>query len=112
MELHPILERGGQVKPGLWYVLSACGDCPTERVGHTCSYVPGPSGYGGKVYVVGGATPSGTLPETYVLDLLMIPVYGDDMNTRRSSLPVTLVSCMCLLEPTRAATTMISRHWI
>ncbi len=69
MELHPILERGGQVKPGLWYVLSACGDCPTERVGHTCSYVPGPSGYGGKVYVVGGATPSGTLPETYVLDL-------------------------------------------
>ena len=69
MELHPYLEKNLAPNPGLWYVLSARGDCPNLRVGHTCNYVPGPDGYGGKIYVVGGANPDGSFGETYVLDL-------------------------------------------
>lgn len=69
MELHPFLERNMAPNPDLWYVLSAFGDFPSMRVGHSCSYIPGPDGHGGKVYVIGGANPSGTFAETYCLDL-------------------------------------------
>ncbi|ELU01582.1 hypothetical protein CAPTEDRAFT_122343 [Capitella teleta] len=69
MELHPFLERHMAPNPDLWYVLSAFGDFPSMRVGHSCSYVPGPEGHGGRVYVIGGANPSGTFAETHFLDL-------------------------------------------
>ena len=69
MELHPILDKETCPNTKLWYVLSALGDCPSVRVGHTCSFVPGPEGQDGKIYVIGGANPSGPFAEVYVLDL-------------------------------------------
>ena len=69
MELHPILEKDTYPNTKLWYVISAIGESPSVRVGHTCSYIPGPEGTDGKIYVIGGANPSGPFQETYVLDL-------------------------------------------
>ena len=71
MELHPILEQGNRPTRNLWYVLSALGDSPSMRVGHTCTYVPShkPEGGSGKLYVIGGANPDGAFAETCVLDL-------------------------------------------
>ena len=68
MELHPILEKGVEPNHGLWYVVSAFGEHPTMRVGHSCSFVKSPTG-DGKVYVIGGANPDGPFAETYELDL-------------------------------------------
>ena len=69
MELHPILDKETCPSAKLWYVLSAVGDSPSVRVGHTCTFIPGPEGTGGKVYVIGGANPSGPFAEVFVLDL-------------------------------------------
>lgn len=69
MELHPILDLGVSPNPGLWYVMSALGDHPSVRVGHTLTYIPSSSGHSGKVYVIGGANPSTTFGEVYVLNL-------------------------------------------
>lgn len=69
MELHPYLEKGSCPNSGLWYVLSAIGECPSVRVGLSCSYAPGLEGHGGKVLVLGGANPSETFGDLYVLDL-------------------------------------------
>ena len=69
MELHPIFERDTSPNFDLWYVLSAYGDCPSVRVGHTCTFVPGEENSNGKVLVIGGANPSGPFAETYILDL-------------------------------------------
>ena len=69
MELHPYLEKDTSPNKGLWYVLSAFGDCPSVRVGHTCTYIPGQDGTNGQVVVIGGANPSGPFAETFILDL-------------------------------------------
>ncbi|KAK7505043.1 hypothetical protein BaRGS_00003613 [Batillaria attramentaria] len=70
MELHPFLEHDTRPNPGWWYVMTTAGDCPSMRVGHTCTYLPGQSeSDAGKVYVIGGANPSGPFCETFVLDL-------------------------------------------
>ena len=47
MELHPFLEPGQRLTPDLWYVLSqdidpGGDDTPSQRVGHTMTYVPRP----------------------------------------------------------------------
>lgn len=70
MELHPILETDTFPNPGLWYVLSGYGEYPSMRVGESCSYIPGKSeGDNGRLYIIGGANPSGPFCDTYVLDL-------------------------------------------
>lgn len=69
MELHPILEARCSPNSGLWYCISASGDCPPLRLGHTCTYMPGPDGAEGKVYVIGGANPDGAFADIFVLDL-------------------------------------------
>lgn len=69
MELHPVLETDTIPNPDLWFVVSAMGDCPSMRVGHTCAYIKGDEKHSGKVYVIGGANPSGPFNDTYVLDL-------------------------------------------
>ena len=69
MELHPILDKGTTPNGALWYVLSALGECPSQRVGHTATYIPGPDGHDGKVYIIGGANPGGPFSDVYVLDL-------------------------------------------
>jgi len=64
MDLHPILECGALPSAGLWYVLPSSGDrSPTMRVGHTISQV------GSKIYVIGGANPSGSFADVFVLGL-------------------------------------------
>ena len=70
MELHPFLEHDTRPNAGWWYVMTTAGDCPSMRVGHTSVYVRGQTdGDAGKVYVIGGANPSGPFCDTYVLDL-------------------------------------------
>ena len=70
MELHPFLETDTRPNPGWWYVVPAVGECPSMRVGHTATYVPGTKpGESGKIFVIGGANPSGPFCETFVLDL-------------------------------------------
>lgn len=69
MELHPILDQTTSPNTGLWYVISALGECPSQRVGHTATYIQGPEGHNGKVYIIGGANPNGPFSDTYVLDL-------------------------------------------
>ena len=69
MELHPILEARCPPNPGLWYCISGYGVQPSIRVGHSCTYMPGPDGDDGKVYVIGGANPDGSFAEVFVLDL-------------------------------------------
>ena len=70
MELHPFLELDTRPNPGWWYVMTSTGDFPSMRVGHTSVYVPGQTDDDvGKVYVIGGANPSGPFCETFVLDL-------------------------------------------
>lgn len=64
-----MLEKSLAPKERLWYVLSALGECPTVRVGHTCTHVKGPGSGNGLVYVIGGANPSGSFGETHILDL-------------------------------------------
>lgn len=67
MELHPYLELNAAPSPNLWYVLSpAQGSTqfpPTMRLGHTVTQL------GSKLYVIGGANPSGPFADTYTLDL-------------------------------------------
>ena len=41
MELHPILEESVDPSPNLWYVVSAFGDRPSLRVGHTATLKSG-----------------------------------------------------------------------
>ncbi|KAL3871702.1 hypothetical protein ACJMK2_039685 [Sinanodonta woodiana] len=70
MELHPILDNKTILNSGLWYVFSALGESPSIRVGHTCTFIHGANeGDNGKLYVIGGANPSGPFCDTYVLDL-------------------------------------------
>lgn len=70
MELHPILDKGVVPNKGLWYVLATEGSCPSMRVGHTCTYIKGDRAEdNGRLYVIGGADPSGSFQDTYVLNL-------------------------------------------
>lgn len=93
MEIHPVLE--GDVNPGdnLWYVVSAFGDRPSLRVGHTAVYNKGMSllirfilrfnnicrsnhkcalfldGNTNQVVIIGGANPSELFQDVHILDL-------------------------------------------
>jgi N-acetylneuraminic acid mutarotase len=70
MELHPFLEHDTRPNAGWWYVMTTTGEHPSMRVGHTAVHVCGASdGDAGRVYVIGGANPSGPFCETFVLDL-------------------------------------------
>lgn len=70
MELHPMLDSDTTPNTGLWYVLSTFGDCPSIRVGHTVSFVKNEEeGKNGRLFVIGGANPSGAFCDTFVLDL-------------------------------------------
>ena len=70
MELHPVLETDTFPNAGLWYVLSGYGEYPSMRVGESCSYIPGKTeNDNGRLYVIGGANPSGPFCDTYILDL-------------------------------------------
>ena len=69
MEVHPILGGGDTPQPGLWYVISSCGQYPSMRVGHTITFVPGKDSKPDKLVIIGGANPSGLFAETHILYL-------------------------------------------
>ncbi|XP_005088865.1 rab9 effector protein with kelch motifs [Aplysia californica] len=70
MELHPFLEPDIRPAANWWYVVSAAGQNPTMRVGHSATYVPAlQEGEHDRVFVIGGANPSQVFSEVYVLDL-------------------------------------------
>ncbi|MBN3324404.1 RABEK protein, partial [Atractosteus spatula] len=51
------------------YALVPAGEGPGERVGHTCTYIPGKDGRKGKILIVGGANPNGSFSDSYIIDL-------------------------------------------
>lgn len=70
MELHPFLEVDQRPTSRWWYVLSAVGDSPSMRVGHSATFVPGQNaGEHDRVIIVGGANPSQIFDEVWALDL-------------------------------------------
>ncbi|XP_067945622.1 rab9 effector protein with kelch motifs-like [Watersipora subatra] len=71
MELHPILEESVMPNHSLWYVVSAFGDRPSLRVGHTSSpsYQQDEEEATKKVIFIGGANPSETFSDVHILDL-------------------------------------------
>lgn len=69
MEFLPVLDPLDKPKEGLWYSLIPRGDAPGVSVGHTCTFIPSADGGKGRVCIVGGANPSGTLSDSHIIDL-------------------------------------------
>lgn len=70
MELYPIYDQNSAVSPNIWYSVSGLGEMPSMRVGHTMSYYSDKeSSSKGKLYIIGGANPSGSFNEIYTLDM-------------------------------------------
>ncbi|XP_053230359.1 rab9 effector protein with kelch motifs isoform X1 [Podarcis raffonei] len=65
------LKPGGNPEEGNWYALLLPGDSPCARVGQNSLYLPPaePGCRKGKVILVGGADPSGSFADSYVMDL-------------------------------------------
>ena len=67
---HPARDGGVLPGRGLWHTLPTGGDRPSMRVGHTAVYIPGHADIEhGRVFLVGGADPSGPFCDTYVLNV-------------------------------------------
>nr|XP_015222615.1 PREDICTED: rab9 effector protein with kelch motifs isoform X2 [Lepisosteus oculatus] len=69
MELLQVLEPEDKPQESTWYALVPAGEGPGERVGHTCTYIPGKDGHKGKILIVGGANPNGSFSDSYIIDL-------------------------------------------
>jgi hypothetical protein len=68
MELYPIYDENVSISSNIWYSISGIGESPFMRVGHSCIHV-GSENDKGKLYIVGGANPSGSFNDIYVFDL-------------------------------------------
>lgn len=75
MELFPIYDQNSTVTANIWYSVSGLGECPSMRVGHTIVHDNSNNtddqegSKKGKLYVIGGANPSGSFNDVYVLDM-------------------------------------------
>ncbi|XP_047228913.1 rab9 effector protein with kelch motifs isoform X2 [Girardinichthys multiradiatus] len=69
MEFLPVLDPVDRPKEGIWYSLIPNGSAPGVSVGHTCMFVPSEDERKGRILIVGGANPSGSFSESYVLNL-------------------------------------------
>lgn len=69
MELFPIYDQNSAISPNLWYSVSGVGESPSMRVGHTILHHNDDESKKGKLYIVGGANPSGSFNEVYVFDM-------------------------------------------
>lgn len=73
MELYPIYDENVQISSNIWYSISGLGESPFMRVGHTIvhikSSISNDENDKGKLYVIGGANPSGSFNDVYVFDL-------------------------------------------
>ncbi|XP_008823030.1 rab9 effector protein with kelch motifs isoform X2 [Nannospalax galili] len=85
MKQLPVLEPGDKPRKATWYTLTAPGDRPCPRVGHSCSYLP-PVGDAkrGKVFIVGGANPNQSFSDVHIMDL---GTHQWDSATREGLLP-------------------------
>ncbi|MEQ2275526.1 hypothetical protein XENORESO_004759 [Xenotaenia resolanae] len=69
MEVLPVLDPLDRPKEGIWYSLIPSGRAPGVSVGHTCMFVSSEDGRKGRILIVGGANPSGSFSDSYVLNL-------------------------------------------
>ena len=70
MELYPICDENFQTFPSIWYLLSSNNESPFMRVGHTINFVrSNNSDSNGKLYLIGGANPSGCFNDVFILNL-------------------------------------------
>nr|XP_033816507.1 rab9 effector protein with kelch motifs [Geotrypetes seraphini]XP_033816508.1 rab9 effector protein with kelch motifs [Geotrypetes seraphini]XP_033816509.1 rab9 effector protein with kelch motifs [Geotrypetes seraphini] len=70
MELLQVLEPEENPQKSKWYALVPCGQNPSSRVGHTCSYLaPAKDDGKGKIVIIGGANPSGSFADAHIIDL-------------------------------------------
>ncbi|XP_056146305.1 rab9 effector protein with kelch motifs isoform X2 [Lampris incognitus] len=69
MEFLPVLDPTDKPREGIWYSLIPRGGGPGVGVGHTCSYIPSGDKSRGEIVIVGGANPSGSFTQTYVINL-------------------------------------------
>ncbi|XP_072310171.1 rab9 effector protein with kelch motifs [Eucyclogobius newberryi] len=69
MELLPVLEPHDTPTEGIWYSLIPRGSAPGVSVGHTCTYCSSGNGEKGKIFIVGGANPSGSFSYTCTINL-------------------------------------------
>lgn len=75
MELIPVLEPEQKPQNRHWYVLEPTGAAPGVSVGHTCSFLPAAhhpdedGGGKGRIVIVGGANPSGSFADSYIINL-------------------------------------------
>ncbi|CAF0822358.1 unnamed protein product [Brachionus calyciflorus] len=82
MELFPIYDENSKISKNLWYSISALGDSPLMRVGHTIVHKKFNSDSKGKFYIVGGANPSNSFNDVYTLDMdtLSWDKYDEDLE--------------------------------
>ncbi|XP_029940766.1 rab9 effector protein with kelch motifs [Salarias fasciatus] len=69
MEFLPVLDPLDKPKEGLWYSLIPRGSAPGVSVGHSCTFIPSDDGGKGKIFIVGGANPSGSFSESHIINL-------------------------------------------
>lgn len=69
MELYPIFDENSQISKNLWYAVSAFGESPLMRVGHTIAHKRTSHNSRGKFYIIGGANPSNSFNDAYILDM-------------------------------------------
>ncbi|RNA39815.1 rab9 effector with kelch motifs-like isoform X1 [Brachionus plicatilis] len=69
MELHPIFDENSQISKNLWYAVSAVGESPLMRVGHTIVHKRTSQESKGKFFIIGGANPSNSFNDAYILDM-------------------------------------------
>ncbi|XP_037548130.1 rab9 effector protein with kelch motifs [Nematolebias whitei] len=69
MEFLPVLHPSDKPKEGIWYSLVPRGSTPGVCVGHTCMFIPSEDGGKGRILIVGGANPSGSFSDSYIINL-------------------------------------------
>lgn len=68
MELFPIYDENSKISKNIWYSISGIGESPFMRVGHTIVHSKKENSKG-NFYIIGGANPSGSFNDVYVLNM-------------------------------------------
>ncbi|KAL6096829.1 rabepk [Pungitius sinensis] len=69
MEFLPVLDPLNKPKEGIWYSLIPGGAAPGVSVGHTCTFIPSEDEGKGRIFIVGGANPSGSFSHSHIINL-------------------------------------------
>lgn len=95
MELYPIFDENSQISKNLWYAVSAFGESPLMRVGHTIVHKRTSQESKGKFYIVGGANPSNSFNDAYILD--MDTLSWDKLDDDNDNFPKGRYEHACLM---------------